>query len=376
MNKRYEELDSIRGLAAITVVISHIIQITPLPITGFVLNTPLRLFWAGHEAVILFFVLSGFVLSLPFYTGKTSKYPVYFFKRFLRIYLPYFIAILFAWLVRNLFYTGNIEELGDWFNGFWSVTLDKKLIINHFLLITDFNTEPLNTVIWSLIHEMRISIIFPLLMILILKTNWKISIFVAMIFSTVSAINSILGFDYSEGFFTSYMDSLHFISMFIFGALIAKHRKVIIESAQSLTWFIKYAMLFVGICFYTLSVGTKKYIPVGFDDIVQDWLISIGVCIFIISALSSPVIAKLLVKKPISFMGKISYSLYLYHMPVLLASYHLLFNRTSIWIILTIALFITFVLSSISWYFVEKNSVRLGKVISIRNGKEFRIPSH
>ncbi|WP_410805811.1 acyltransferase family protein, partial [Paraburkholderia sp. SIMBA_053] len=75
MNKRYLELDSLRGLAALSVLFYHCLRIFPSLDVGApdfandsdnwfinaLLNTPLRILWSGHESVILFFILSGFV---------------------------------------------------------------------------------------------------------------------------------------------------------------------------------------------------------------------------------------------------------------------------------------------------------------------------
>lgn len=67
MNSRFDQIDSIRGLAALSVVISHLSLVIPnVYIVQKLKNTPLHIFWAGHEAVILFFILSGFVLALPY----------------------------------------------------------------------------------------------------------------------------------------------------------------------------------------------------------------------------------------------------------------------------------------------------------------------
>jgi len=75
VNDRFEQLDSLRGLAALSVVVNHFLNILPGIFDNpndfwFLKYTPLHLFWAGHEAVIFFFVLSGFVLSLQFFKKK------------------------------------------------------------------------------------------------------------------------------------------------------------------------------------------------------------------------------------------------------------------------------------------------------------------
>lgn len=63
--KRYDEIDSLRGFAALAVIISHGLAIFALP-SNLLDVTPLYLLWSSHEVVIFFFVLSGFVLTLLF----------------------------------------------------------------------------------------------------------------------------------------------------------------------------------------------------------------------------------------------------------------------------------------------------------------------
>ncbi len=64
MTQRYEELDSLRGLAALSVFFSHMyLMFNESMVSTFLFEYgPFRAFIAGSEAVILFFVLSGFVL--------------------------------------------------------------------------------------------------------------------------------------------------------------------------------------------------------------------------------------------------------------------------------------------------------------------------
>ena len=72
--RRLRELDSLRGLAAITVVFHHFSRICSPQIIHVLDRTPLRLLVAGHQAVILFFLLSGFVLTLPFRRDDRLNY--------------------------------------------------------------------------------------------------------------------------------------------------------------------------------------------------------------------------------------------------------------------------------------------------------------
>lgn len=70
---RFDELDSLRGIAATVVVVAHFTGIF-LPGAVFakdghyawerLVSTPMHLLTSGHAAVGLFFILSGFVLSV------------------------------------------------------------------------------------------------------------------------------------------------------------------------------------------------------------------------------------------------------------------------------------------------------------------------
>lgn len=106
---RYLQIDGIRGLAALTVVISHFTLLTPL--LG-LRHTPLRLVSGGHEAVILFFVLSGFVLSLQFESGRTFTYGEYAIRRICRIFIPYIVSIAVALAAFYAFYKGSVDGQG------------------------------------------------------------------------------------------------------------------------------------------------------------------------------------------------------------------------------------------------------------------------
>lgn len=53
MSKRIKELDSIRGLAALTVVFGHFCLMLP-SLPNSIKFSPLRFLWAGGEAVIVF----------------------------------------------------------------------------------------------------------------------------------------------------------------------------------------------------------------------------------------------------------------------------------------------------------------------------------
>jgi peptidoglycan/LPS O-acetylase OafA/YrhL len=168
---RLRELDSLRGLAASTVVLHHFGLMWPAWQAHF---GPWRLgrfqiapfypLYAGHEAVMLFFVLSGLVLSLPYLRGRGQPYPIYLARRVLRIYAPYLPALALS-VCGAAIWHGSHDQ-GNFPVDFWSRPVDSGLVLQHIAFIGVYDSRQFDFVIWSLIYEMRISILFPVLTLL------------------------------------------------------------------------------------------------------------------------------------------------------------------------------------------------------------------
>ncbi|MDQ0975381.1 peptidoglycan/LPS O-acetylase OafA/YrhL [Neobacillus niacini] len=369
MINRYEELDSLRGLAALSVVFGHMYLIYDETILSKLLFEygPLRATIASNEAVTLFFVLSGFVLSLPFYDKRKFNYGGYLVKRISRIYVPYIFAIFIAFILRGIFYTENIKGLSNWFNINWSFSININTVIDHIILIKTFSSN-LNNVVWSLVHEMRISLIFPLIMMIIVRLDYKKGI----VFSIGVSIVSVIYFNLLNPLFlgTELYVSLHYCSMFIIGALIAKHREKIINLISNLTIRIKIILFLIGILLFlyahpsfVLNIIITDFEPF-YRTVIDSWFTSIGAGILIIFSVSSLNLARILKNKMIRHIGKISYSLYLSHLPILLSCIHFLNDMLPMWVILCIAIIATIIVSSIMYYFVENSAIKLGKYLT------------
>ncbi|MCR2822008.1 acyltransferase family protein [Lederbergia panacisoli] len=371
MNSRFDQLDSIRGLAAVTVMLSHIGNVSATYLFSVLITgSPLKVLINGSSAVLLFFILSGFVLSLPLVNGREMNYPVFVIRRILRIYVPYLVSIIIAILLSLLLSRGGINELSYWFNLTWTTKFSASLLFEHFLLIGNVHSDAFNNVIWSLVHEMRISLLFPLVYLVVIKFNWKFSIIIGFFLSLFSILNDTLGFQVSNGYYTSYWDTLHYTSMFIFGGVIAKHLKDILGMYHKLTRTYKWLLLIAAFIFYNypgIGIRILNFIDFFYPArVLMDYIACLGAVLFIIIALGSHKITKILMIKPINFIGKISYSLYLYHLIVLLSLFYLLYNFVPIGIISTLTILVSIFISTIAYYFVEVPSMKLGKTISYK----------
>lgn len=379
MNKRIEQLDSIRGLAALAVLFSHI------PYFAFSLpyETYRILVWLGindgHSFVMLFFLLSGFVLSIPFLKKDKVNYLPYVIKRFFRIYIPYLFAIILAITLSQFFLSKEVSVVGDW-NLLWDDSISSQLIKDHLLFLGNYNTNAFNGVIWSLIHELRISLIFPLIALLIKRLNWKIIILVCIIFSCIAELNTIYGFQESIGYQTDYFKTIQYSAFFMLGSLIAKYKNELVTIYQRINPLLKWMLLMISLFLLKFSnfILLFLYRITGLDllsshfNALAEYGILLGCMGIVISAISSIRFEKFLLFKPFLFLGKISYSLYLLHLPIILSCIYLFNNVMPLWSISILAIFLSVFISTVTWIFIENPSQKVGRDLAeMVNNKPF-----
>jgi peptidoglycan/LPS O-acetylase OafA/YrhL len=359
MSKRIKELDSIRGLAALTVVFGHFCLMLP-SLPNSIKFSPLRFLWAGGEAVIVFYVLSGFVLSMALYHSKTN-YWGYLIKRFVRIYIPYYFWIIITFALFILFSPYEVDGLRDWFYDRWQGSITKIDIINHFVLLNNFFTENYNPVIWSLAQEMRISIVFPLLFLLFYKLSWKKTILFALSFSLISVFLNMLHIGKAEGFYNGYADTLHFTSMFMVGMLLFKHQEKLIYLYRNMKKFNKGFLIALGIILYLYSILIYGFSRNDTTFLLKDWGVVIGVSIFIIMAMSNLKVKAFLNKSVFVYLGEISYSIYLCHFPIMMVLFKLLYTKIPIFFLLALCISMTILFSIVSYHLIEKKCINWAK---------------
>ncbi len=176
---RFKELDALRGLAAWSVVLYHFLLV--LPPSRFytvVSSTPLHLFTNGPQAVILFFLLSGFVLT-GLWSRNTSGYTGYGVKRLTRLCLPFYAALLIAALL-DLYFMHPLHVTNAWINHTWTVRPTWHMALST-ALASDAWMQQFNTAFWSVGYEIRISLLFPLMYWLILRVRSTIALPVVLL---------------------------------------------------------------------------------------------------------------------------------------------------------------------------------------------------
>jgi peptidoglycan/LPS O-acetylase OafA/YrhL len=390
---RFHHLDSLRGLAALTVVIHHFLITVPAiheapapdacsPLAALFLYSPLRIFWAGHEAVMFFFVLSGFVLSIPFWRRRSTPLGTYMLKRVIRLYPPYIISVIIAMIACALLSHGPQEGIAYWLNRAWAEPVSAKHIVQHATMIGFYGNHLFNPVLWSLVHEMRISLLFPIFFLLLRR--WEHHPVRALGFF---ALFSVMAWGYDAykpiKLGADSLDTLHYLGFFGIGALLFRYRPALITRYLLLTGWQKILLLLAGAIAYTnaywlpwiSAMPTYKAAPAAYflRTLGQEWITASGVVIFLIASFGSGRLSHILDWKPIRFLGDISYSLYLVHCILLKIFLALLYGKTSLISICLLTFATSIVFAWLGRKFIEEPTIRLCQRISAR-GKKATVP--
>ncbi|ADV84179.1 acyltransferase family protein [Terriglobus saanensis] len=127
---RYRGLDTIRGLAAAVVVLDHIELFNSQEHFAHIPDSLVRsigVIWNGPAAVIVFFIISGFCIHLPYRGSRPIELGPYFARRLVRVGLPAAIAFSYS---AFFFHARDFVSTFNAFSILWSVLCE---LIYYFL---------------------------------------------------------------------------------------------------------------------------------------------------------------------------------------------------------------------------------------------------
>jgi peptidoglycan/LPS O-acetylase OafA/YrhL len=357
---RFVELDALRGLAACIVVINHFRgapTVEPSWVSYFFAYPPTSFLASAAQGVVLFFLLSGFVLALPYIDQPGPRYQVFVVRRIFRIYVPYVIALGFAVWGASCFHGAKGSNYGSWFADQWSEPVDPRLVVQHLLFLGNYNTMEFNSPIWSLVEEMRISLLFPLFCPLVLRLPAIGAVALVPVLSLIEHFLHI--FHLMPG----RVHTVHHIGMFVLGIVLAKHRNELRRFINGPSVFRYVAVVLLSFACLQLSQECS-YVdgPYAFVD----WAADIAAGGFIILSLGENHIARFLRQVIPQFLGHISYSIYLLHIPLLLLLFYIFRGIIPYgWLFVPFAV-LTLLLSSLFYRLVELPAMQAGRHLAQR----------
>lgn len=301
-------LNFLRWFAAFLVVINHLrslMFVDYYEVIEKTIFTKLFYFFTGfgHESVIVFFILSGFLVGGEFIKyPKTNKYfKIYFVKRFSRIFIVFIPALIigctFDLIGSNYFNFNNIYSNSYHLSAMNYEVTERigiiPFITNLLMLQTSLgDTLGSNGPLWSLANEWWYYVLFPVIyLILFHKSNLlKVSLIIFVICMLLILNNYIF---------------LYFL-IWILGTYIYKYNTNI-------------KFPFINLFSFLLLILSFSISRINLLDsvILSDFLIALTLVFFINNLINSESKIIFLGKKN-SFLADFSYSVYLFHFPVLL----------------------------------------------------------
>jgi len=374
--RRVGELDAVRGLAALAVVLGHLALTLPavdeatrshgLTPLNALLYSPLYAVLDGSAAVVVFFVLSGYVLTLS-YEGGRQTYAGFLVRRVARLWLPYMIAVAAAMLLASALGDSLVGSASHWFNARWQGSLGVGVILQHLSLIGHYNNNAQYVpVIWSLTDEMRISLVFPLLLAGVAFLGWRWSVAVAVLLVAVG-----LELSYKV---TGDLATLEYVACFIVGALLATRHEAIAArlarttAAQRRTLVVAAVLLYTWAAWVPPSLLPHPLAKLATSQATIVLLETAAAALFIAIARYPGRARRLLLSAVPQYLGRISYSLYLLHTVVLLTVIHVV-DPSNVGLILALyplVLILSIGLADLSQRWVELPAQRLGRRLAAR----------
>jgi peptidoglycan/LPS O-acetylase OafA/YrhL len=363
---RIAALDGLRGWAAVSVMLNHIVQVLPSIWAAFlnephgslahlITYTPVHLIWAGGEAVVLFFVLSGYVLSAPYWQGAGQSYPTFLVRRVFRIYPAFLASCVISHIVAELAVYHPIAGASSWFSAYWHRPSGLSDLISAALMGYGPQLN-LNPALWSLICEMRISVVFPVIIWLMRRTgSWLLPVTTAF-----SAICKLVAQQHSTWGPAAdlWMTTGAQVWLFVLGAELARRTPLIIEAMKSMPPIVTTFIFTSGLSMLIARWITPLPLPISY------FLSGLGAATLIAGAVALRSVAQTLSSAPSQFLGRCSYSLYLFHFPVLAALAYALTPHLPLWFALTLTPPVAVAVARLSFAVIERPCMRHGRFLA------------
>lgn len=357
---RIVSLDGLRGVAALSVVCFHA--------SG---GTAIHDFVPGIPSVMVFFVLSGVVLSIVPLADPGYSWLRYFPRRVLRLGVPTAVATLLSVLVAvvvantvgrasGIYADFRLApaEPGNLTHWLYMAIAQFDFIFNASDGVTTVGGTPSNRIdrpVWSMTWEFFFSLILPLVIVIAARiTRARTDRLVCAI------VTACIFVSFLSGYFP-----LRFVVVFLFGVVIAKRISVIRAKRRGVvTVTLLTAAALALIELPTLlarfggAFGQRPAVVAAGNTLMY-----LGGAMLVLAAAMPGWLASFLSWRPVDFLGRISFSLYLTHFLCVSAA-RMVAGRLGMGfsaLPMALSVIASIVFAVVFYYAVEKPSIRLAK---------------
>ena len=346
----YPALDVLRGIAILLVLFCHNFNF-------------LQIFEFGWIGVDLFFVLSGFLITDILVCSQSDKnyFRNFYARRFLRIFPLYYGTLIIFFLLSPYLFSRENSHIYQFYHQnqawFWS-DLQNWLFVKK-----GMDSTPYLSHFWSLAVEEQFYILWPLMIYFMKDLKKMRKIIVILILAALTARIYIWS-QYPLDLVKYYCNTLTRMDSILMGCFLSIH----IKEGKEISNKILFGTVAFCLAFFAIGITLGKSL-----EVTNPFFSTIGysiVSLFFASVLYIFVKKEFLLvtwlkHSPIlNYIGKISYGIYVFHIPIYLISSSVLMNTflnqygmssiQALFCIATISLVITLIISSLSFYFLEK----------------------
>jgi peptidoglycan/LPS O-acetylase OafA/YrhL len=347
-------IDALRGIAALLVVWLHAASFLyrtseqTRESSGWLYSTITR-FDVGHTGVVVFFLISGFVIPFSIRPGRPAPVRSFLIRRFLRIYPAYWLSVPIAAAVIFWIWGSN-------FTG-------REILINLTMLQDLFGVRSAEGVYWTLIVEL----VFYALCVALLLTGSLFDM------RRIAVLAAALGVAFTI-------------------ALVMAWSKRAVMNSPGVFWFLNLSAMFCGtlwrnrlsgewnrdrvvdVLLWAMLLAYIVVLPLG-TVVATGWQnntmlpYAVGFLIFIVGTRLLRIETRVT-----DWLGAISYSIYLFHTMVILAITWWLLRQPvdSAWrtqhlgVYMAVVLCATVAVASVVYVVVERPFIRLGHRLALR----------
>ena len=337
--KRYSNIDQLRFIAALTVAMSHLI----ISANGSNLNLEIL----SSISVEVFFIISGFVLAPQILKVAKSKnidnYKIFLIRRWYRTIPLYILSLTLTSIILGQIFSFDFLKYLFFIQNFFKIIVE----LDYF------------SISWSLSVEEWFYLIFPFFLFIFFKfykfDDRKLIMSASILFIFLILLIRLININEDEWGSSVRRVVLFRLDSIVFGFILYFYKDKIIDNFFNKVWLLTSIIVTAIIVFKILEINASKNIifyKIIFHYVVALW----GLLVVLFFYIIDKKIEKNYLIKLNLFLGKISYSIYLFH---LLIIYIISLLNISIILTIFLFLFVQIFISTLMYYYFEKPILKL-----------------